>query len=124
MIHYTLMEIYGAGEHAGVKFPDQFEYMLERPKSEYFGQEQYPSVIEKACCYYHSIVKGHIFHNGNKRTALTVFETFLNLNGYELNLSEQEAEDFTVYLAENEKFKSNDSVEILVAELKNHIVPL
>ncbi|MED3648609.1 type II toxin-antitoxin system death-on-curing family toxin [Halalkalibacterium halodurans] len=124
VIHYTLMELYGEGEDAGIKFPDKFEYMLERPKSEYFDEEQYPSLIEKACCYYHSIARGHIFHNGNKRTALTVFETFLNVNGYELTLSEQEAEDYTVYLADDDKFTDNDCIHYLVAELQEHIQPL
>lgn len=118
------MELYGDGEDAGIKLPDRFEFMLERPKSDYFGQEQYPSIIEKACCYYHSVVKGHIFHNGNKRTALTVFETFLNVNGYELTFNEQEAEDYTVYVAKDEKFKENDSIHYLVAELKEHMKPL
>lgn len=118
------MELYGDGEHSGIKFPEKFEFMVERPKSEYFGEEQYPTVIEKACCYYHSLATGRIFHNGNKRTALAVLETFLNVNGYELTLNEQEAEDFTVYVATNEKFRSNNCIHYLVDELKKHIRPI
>lgn len=118
------MELYGVGEHSGIKFPNKFEFMLERPKSEYFGEEQYPSIIEKACCYYHSIARGHIFHNGNKRTALTVLETFLNVNRYELSFSEQEVEDFTVYVARDDKFKENDCIHYVVTEIKDHIKPL
>ncbi|WP_010529299.1 type II toxin-antitoxin system death-on-curing family toxin [Lentibacillus jeotgali] len=125
IIHYTVMEMYHDLDQAGIKYPDKFEAMLERPKTVLFGEEQYPSIEEKACCYYHSIARGgHIFHNGNKRTALTVFETFLNLNSYELTMTNEEAEDFTVYLAEDEKFKENDCIQYLVNELNSNIHPL
>lgn len=122
IIHYTVMEIYNDMEQAGIKYPDKFEAMLERPKTELFEEEQYPSIAEKACCYYHSIARGgHIFHNGNKRTALTVFVTFLNVNGYEFTMTNEEAEEFTVYLAEDEKFKENDCIHYLVSELGHYI---
>ncbi len=125
VIHYTIMEMYDDMEQAGIKFPDKFEAMLERPKIELFGEEQYPSIEEKACCYYHSIARGgHIFHNDNKRTALTVFETFLNVNGYEFTMTNDEAEDYTVYLAEDDKFKENDCIHYLVNELEDYIKPL
>ncbi|SFA56007.1 death on curing protein [Parageobacillus thermantarcticus] len=123
-IHYTIMEMYGDAEQAGIQFPDKFAWMLERPKTKLFGEEQFPSIIEKACCYYHSIATGHIFHNGNKRTALAVFVTFLDLNGYEFTMTNKEAEDFTVYLAEDAKFRGNDCIHHLVRELKDYIRPI
>ncbi|GAE95470.1 death on curing protein [Gracilibacillus boraciitolerans JCM 21714] len=60
IIHYTIMEMYDDMEQAGIKYPpDKFEAMLERPKTELFGgEEQYPSIEEKACCYFHSIARG------------------------------------------------------------------
>jgi death on curing protein len=99
--------------------------MLERPKTKLFGEEQFPSIIiEKACCYYHSIATGHIFHNGNKRTALAVLVTFLDLNGYEFTMTNKEAEDFTVYLAEDDKSRGNDCIQHLVRELEGYIRPI
>jgi death-on-curing protein len=125
IIHYTIMEMYDDMEQAGIKYTDKFEAMLERPKTELFGEEQYPSIIEKACCYYHSVARGgHIFHNRNKRTALTVFETVLNVNGYELTMSNQEAEDFTVYVAKDDKFRENDCIQYLVSEIQEYIRPI
>ncbi|CCQ96637.1 Death-on-curing family protein [[Clostridium] ultunense Esp] len=123
-LHYTMMEMHDDIKQAGVKFPEKFEWMLERPKTKVFGEEQFPTVIEKACCYYHSIARGHIFHNGNKRTALVVFVTFLDLHGYEFTMTNKEAEDFTVYLAEDDKFRGNDCIRHLVNELKDYIRPL
>ncbi|WP_079524882.1 type II toxin-antitoxin system death-on-curing family toxin [Halobacillus hunanensis] len=123
LLHVTMMEFYNDQEQAGIKYPDKFAAMLERPKTELFGEEQFPTVLEKACCYYHSIARGgHIFHNGNKRTALVVLETFLDLNGYELTFTNQEAEDFTVYVTKDDKFKENDCIHYLVEEIKDHIL--
>ncbi|MBB5323492.1 death-on-curing protein [Anoxybacillus tepidamans] len=123
VIHYTLMELYGEGEQNGIKFQAKFESMLERPKGIYFGTELYPTVIDKACCYYHSIARGHIFHNGNKRTALAVFFTFLDINGYELQMPAQEAEDYTVRLANDDKYRGNDCIQRMVEELEPYIIP-
>nr|WP_235183030.1 hypothetical protein [Gracilibacillus boraciitolerans] len=54
---------------------------------------------------------------------MTVFETFLNVNGYEFTMTNDEAEDYTVYLAYDEKFKENDCIHYLVNELKDYIHP-
>ncbi|KIL46716.1 cytochrome C biogenesis protein CcmI [Jeotgalibacillus alimentarius] len=124
-IHFTMMDFYDDSEQAGVKNQDRFEGMVQRPKTELFGEETFPEVIEKACCYYHSLARGgHIFQNGNKRTALTVFETFLNINGLELTWSNKEAEDFTVYVANDDKFKDNDCIQYLKEEVEAFIRPL
>jgi death on curing protein len=116
-----MMEYYQDSDQSGVKVPEKFSYMVDRPATTVFGEEQYPSLTEKACCYYHSIVTGHVFHNGNKRTGLLVFETFLNINGYELTMDNQAAEDFTVYIATDEKFRNNDAVYHLVLEIQDFI---
>lgn len=121
-IHYTMMEMYNDSNQAGIKQYEAFYAMLHRPKTELYGQEVYPSIPEKACCYYHSIARGgHIFRNGNKRTALTVFDSFLTLNGYELTLPSQQAEDFTVHLAYDDKFKENDCIHFMIEEIGKHI---
>lgn len=116
-IHLSIMESHQDLAQAGIKFDERFASMLERPKTELFGQEQYPSILEKACCYYHSIATEHIFHNGNKRTALTVFIIFLNIHGHDLKWTEQEAEDFTVDMTMDERFKGNNAIPNLVEQL-------
>ena len=124
-IHYTVMEMYNDSDQAGVKQYESFQTMLYRPKTELYGEEMYPSIPEKACCYYHSIARsGHIFRNGNKRTALTVFDSFLTLNGYKLTLTSKQAEDFTVYLAYDDKFKENDCIHYIIEEIGEYIQPL
>lgn len=43
-----------------------------------------------AAAYAYGIVRDHPFVDGNKRTALVVSETFLMLNGYDLDASDAE----------------------------------
>ncbi|AYC30852.1 type II toxin-antitoxin system death-on-curing family toxin [Paenisporosarcina cavernae] len=123
-IHYAIMKKHDDLDQAGIKYLDRFEAMIERPSSHFFGEELYPSVVEKACCIYHSITTTHIFQNGNKRTAFAAFLVFLRMNGFTISLTNKQAEDFTVYLAVDEKFKSNDAVSILVREMEPYIKPL
>jgi len=52
-----------------------------------FGVEFYPTIYDKAACYFFLIAGGHIFGNGNKRTAVLVVDQFMWGNGYYLNLS-------------------------------------
>jgi death on curing protein len=68
---------------------DLLESALQRPKD----KSQYgnaPGVAELAAAYAFGIVKNHPFVDGNKRTGLAVTESFLNLNGYHLVLSDEE----------------------------------
>ena len=48
------------------------------------------SIEEVAALYAEVIAKGHVFNDGNKRTALVSMLTFLDLNGYSL-VADQEA---------------------------------
>lgn len=47
-----------------------------------FGQTVYPDIFHRAAGYFFHIVKNHVFFDGNKRTALAVAVTFLEINGY------------------------------------------
>jgi death-on-curing protein len=61
---------------------------LQRP----IHKEAYsdPSAGKLAAAYAFGLSKDHPFHDGNKRTALVVAETFLELNAYELNADDQD----------------------------------
>jgi len=53
-----------------------------------------PGVAELAAAYASGIVKNHPFVDGNKRTGLAVTESFLNLNGFDLVLSDEVVQIF------------------------------
>ena len=60
--------------------------------------------------YGFGIAKNHPFIDGNKRTALVVMRTFLALNGYDLNASQEEKYVIFLKLAEG----SLDENELIV----------
>lgn len=63
------------------------------------GQELYPTLATKAAALCHSIALNHPFGDANKRVAHAAAETFLVLNGHELNASVDDAERVMLDLA-------------------------
>ena len=63
---------------------EPLNYIIEAIKGEMFGKEIYPEIYQKAGLYMFNINSGHIFKDGNKRTALEAALVFLRLNNYSL----------------------------------------
>ncbi len=59
----------------------------EQPYQECFGRELYPTLAAKAAYLFVHLAGGHIFSNGNKRTAVLCLDTFLNANSQYLILT-------------------------------------
>jgi death-on-curing protein len=78
----------GHGGLPGVKDEGYVYLIVDKPYSEYFGEEQYPGLFLKAAVYWHGLATAHCFSDGNKRTALMTALTFLEINGYELHVDE------------------------------------
>lgn len=66
--------------------PGSLEHALEEIQGSLFGQELYPSIIEKAAVLGWRIIANHIFHDGNKRTGMETCRLFLDLNGYMMRI--------------------------------------
>ena len=73
--------------------------VVEAPKQEAFGKQQYESVGEKAAVYIRNIIGDHPFVDGNKRSGITVSGVFLARNGYKLTATPKQLEDFAVQVA-------------------------
>jgi len=63
------------------------------------GEELYPTVVEKASALGFSLVMNHPVVDGNKRIGHAAMETFLVLNGFEINASVDEQERVILQLA-------------------------
>jgi death-on-curing family protein len=74
----------------GVKDRGLLESAVGRPFQSGFGQDIYPTVVDKAAALFHSLVANHPFHDGNKRTAVVSLQHFLLANGFQPSLSNQE----------------------------------
>jgi death-on-curing protein len=77
----------------------RLEAAVAQPRASFDGKDLYPGVIEKAAALGFSLVMGHPFVDGNKRTGHAAMETFLVLNGYELNAPVDEQERTMLGLA-------------------------
>jgi death-on-curing protein len=62
-----------------------------RPQTTVFGSDAYPRVPEKAAALLHSIANNHALVDGNKRLAWLAAVVFLDLNGWDVALSDDEA---------------------------------
>lgn len=117
LIHFAVMGEHNDENQAGVKYEEKFEAMLARPFTDYFGVELFPSFFEKASCYYHTLARTHIFHNGNKRTALSVFLVLLEINNFALDLDDMVLEDYTVKIAHDGEYRGDGAVQKIVDDL-------
>lgn len=96
-LHYKVVEKYG-GLH-GVRSDDRLSSLVEAPKQEAFGEQQYKTVYEKAAVYTRNIIGDHPFLDGNKRTGITAAVVFLTRNRIDVTASPKELEDFAVKVA-------------------------
>lgn len=64
---------------------------IARPQSGMFGQEAYPTLVQKAAALLHSICKNHALVDGNKRLAWQATIVFLDINGFRVNLHHDDA---------------------------------
>jgi death on curing protein len=70
-----------------------------RPQASLLGQEAYPTLTAKAAALMHSLAGNHALIDGNKRLALLATAVFLRINGYVLDLTDDEAFDLTMSVA-------------------------
>jgi prophage maintenance system killer protein len=71
----------------------------EQPYQECFGRELYPSLAAKAAYLFCHLASGHVFSNGNKRTAAIALDQFLMANSVYLTLSNDQVHDLAQSVA-------------------------
>jgi death-on-curing protein len=96
-LHRRLLE--QSGGLAGVRDLAALESALAQPLMTFGGEDLYPTIIEKASSLGFSIIMNHPFVDGNKRVGHAVMETFLILNGYEIDAVVDEQEQVILLLA-------------------------
>jgi death-on-curing protein len=115
--HYFMMKRMNDAEQAGVKDHSLLDSAVHRPQQSLFGEDAYPTLLDKAAALLESLVKNHCFHNGNKRTAYLVVKSFLLVNGYHLQMERSYAVEFIVDIA-----KGIHSLEAIATILKEYSI--
>ena len=91
-----------SGGSLGVLNFGALESALAQPRMTFGREELYPSAAEKALALGYSLIKNHPFVDGNKRTGHAAMETFLVLNGFEIEASVDEQERVILEIASGE----------------------
>ncbi|MEA1062846.1 MULTISPECIES: type II toxin-antitoxin system death-on-curing family toxin [Enterobacterales] len=87
---------------AGMSDPGRAEALIYRVQNR-THYEGVMDVFELAATYWVAIARGHIFNDGNKRTAFFVTMTFLYRNGIKIRDNDNMLENLTVEAATGEK---------------------
>ncbi|MBS1166152.1 MAG: death-on-curing protein, partial [Proteobacteria bacterium] len=106
------------GGAVGLRDDGLLESALARPKHLFSYTEPEPDIPALAASYAFGIARDHPFTDGNKRTSLVVAETFMLLNGIELEAGDAELLTTWLQLAKGEISESN-----LAAWLRERSVP-
>lgn len=91
---------------------------VARPAMHIFGQDAYPTLVEKAAALLHALTAHHPFFDGNKRVATAATIAFLQANGLRPMWSVEALHDFVLEIAQH-----RHDVEDVAAWLAEHTQP-
>jgi death on curing protein len=105
VIYLTLPELLHVAERAlggepQIRDAGLLESALARPRATAFGSDAYPDLDTKAAAMLHSLARNHGLVDGNKRLALAGIIAFYGVNGRRLTLSNDEAYDLVIAVAD------------------------
>lgn len=75
---------------------------VKRPYLILFGEEQFPTIIDKASATLYGIAAHHVFGDGNKRTAIRSTELFLEANGYRVTWEQDVVREYVLKIAQGQ----------------------
>ena len=99
-LHRQIIEQSGGAD--GIRDLGLAESALAQPQMSFGGEELYPTLAEKGAALCFSLVMNHPFVDGNKRIGHAAMETFLVMNGFELNADVNDSESVILRLAAGE----------------------
>lgn len=99
-IHKRLIQKFGGT--AGIRDNGLLDSALAQPQATFASELLHPTIHEQAAAYLFHLAMNHPFLDGNKRTAFAVMLTFLNLNSYQLSLSQDQAYNLVIRVVQRE----------------------
>lgn len=108
-----------SGGSFGIRDLHALESSLAQPRATFGGEDLYPTVTEKASALGFSLIQNHPFVDGNKRIGHAALETFLVINGCEIDASVDEQEQIILLVASG--LMKRDE---FTTWLRNHVTPI
>ena len=99
-LHEKVIGDYGGS--FGLRDRGLLDAALAAPRQTMFGEELYPDIYSKASILLFSLVKNHVFVDGNKRTGTVVMARFLYVNNYQLTADKHSLYQFVIQVATSE----------------------
>ena len=96
-VHDTIIDIFGGLK--GIRDNSLLNSSLERPFTQYGGVELFKTIEEKISSIIHSIIKYHVFIDGNKRTGIQILIITLDINDINISYSQNELVDLAINIA-------------------------
>ena len=87
-MHEVLIEQFGGLN--GVRDTKLLDSALNAPFQTFDGEELYPGLAMKAACLCYGLINNHAFHDGNKRIGVLSIVNFLDINGVEIEATNEE----------------------------------
>ena len=115
-LHQDVIKLYSPGESLRISSPKLLDSATMTPQQTFGGEYLYSTFAEMAAAYAFGLALNHAFENGNKRVAFAACSTFLNMNGFRLNLSQDEATELTFGIVEHLLTREN------VVEILDHVI--
>jgi death on curing protein len=116
-LHRRLLEATGGAP--GIRDLRALESAIAQPKATFGGTDLHPTLAEKAAALCYALVQNHPFVDGNKRVGHAAMETFLVLNGAELDSQVDDQERVMLDLAAGRINRRQ-----LAEWLRQHLKPL
>lgn len=104
------------GGTVGVRDEGLLLSAIEAPYQTFGGIELFPTMLEKAVRLGFGLVANHPFIDGNKRIGILVMLTFLELNGINIEFTDDEIIDAALGVASG-KYKYEDLFNIVSSKL-------
>jgi len=108
-----------SGGASGIRDLGALDSAVSQPKATFGGVDLYPTVVEKAAALCFSLIQNHPFVDGNKRVGHAAMETFLVLNGREIDAPVDAQERLVLDLAAGRIHRTH-----LTDWLRQHLKPL
>lgn len=106
---------------SGIRDIGLIESAVTAPFQSIFGEDAYPTDIEKAAKLLYGLTKNHGFVDGNKRVATHAMTTLLDIREVELEYSQDELVELVTFVA-----SSNESAEqihqYIISWIKQRVV--
>jgi death-on-curing protein len=97
VIHEDQIVRYGGT--SGLRSLELLESAVFRPQSTFDGNDLYEDIFEKAASLMHSLILNHPFVDGNKRTGMVGGLVFLEVNGFSLQVQQEELVETALAIA-------------------------